>query len=63
MEIRNARRAGIAGWLSPAQYWASPEGKRRKELRRLDKFAGGPRDMAPRLVKKVSRELPDGTKR
>jgi hypothetical protein len=56
MEIRNARRAGLAGWLSRAHYWSSPEGRLRKELRRLDKFAASRRDMTPRLAKKVSRE-------
>ena len=55
MHIKNQRQAGVTGWLTPARYWASPEGQRRKELRRLDKFAASPRDMRPRLVKKASR--------
>ena len=51
MHVTNRKQAGVAGWLSPARYWASPEGQRRKELRRLDKCAVSPRDMTPRLVK------------
>ena len=39
MHITNRKQAGVVGWLTPAQYWASPEGKRRKELRRLDRCA------------------------
>jgi len=54
MHIKNKRQAGVTGWLAPAQYWASPEGRRRKELRRLDKFATSRRDMTPRLVKKAT---------
>ncbi len=53
--IANRTQAGVVGWLSRAQYWASVEGQRRKELRRLDKLAAAPRDMSPRLVKKESR--------
>ena len=53
MHIKNQRQAGMTGWLPPARYWASPEGQRRKELRRLEKFAASPRDMTPRLVKKA----------
>jgi hypothetical protein len=54
MHITNSKQAGVVGWLSPAKYWASAEGKRRKELRRLDKLAAAPRDMTPRLVKQTS---------
>ncbi len=56
MHIDNRKQAGVPGWLTPAQYWASPEGRRRKELRRLDKFAARPRDLTPRLVRKAGRE-------
>ena len=56
MHIKNRKQAGVTGRLPRAQYWASPEGQRRKELRRLDRFASVPRDMTPRLVKKISRE-------
>ena len=56
MHIKNKRRAGVTGWLSPARYWASPEGQRRKELRRLYKLAALPRDMTPRLVKTTTGE-------
>ena len=51
MQIKNTQQLGLGGWLRPAQYWASPEGQRRKALRRLDKCAAAPRDMTPRLVK------------
>jgi hypothetical protein len=51
MQIRNPQQVGIKRWTSPAQYWRSPEGRRRKELRRLDRVAQRPRDMTPRLVK------------
>jgi len=56
MHITNSKQAGVAGWLTPAQYWASPEGQRRKTLRRLDKCAASPRDMTPRLVKRPGRQ-------
>ena len=56
MHVKNRRQARVTGWLTQAQYWVSPEGQRRKELRRLDKCAALPRDMTPRLVKKASRE-------
>ena len=56
MRITNSKQAGVVGWLSPAKYWASPEGKRRKELRRLDKCAASPRDMTPRLVKQSNHQ-------
>ena len=55
MHITNRKQAGVAGWLTPAQYWASPEGQRRKALRRLDKCAAARRDMTPRLVKQPGR--------
>ncbi len=55
MHIMNRKQAGVVGWLPPAKYWASPEGQRRKTLRRLDKFAASPRDMTPRLVKQPNR--------
>ena len=54
MHIKNRKQAGVTGRLTPAKYWASPEGQRRKALRRLDKFAALPRDVMPRLVKKAS---------
>jgi hypothetical protein len=43
--------AKASGWVSPAKYWASPEGKHRKELRKLDANAHRPVDMTPRLIK------------
>ncbi len=60
MRITNRKQAGLAGWLPAAKYWASPEGKRRKELRRLDKFARSPGDMRPRLVKAATRPVRAG---
>ena len=39
MQIKNRQQLKISTWKSPAQYWASPEGKRRKEFRRLDHYA------------------------
>ena len=56
MHIKSKQQAGVTGWLPPARYWASPEGQRRKELRRLDKLASLPHDMTPRLVKKTTGE-------
>ena len=52
MYLKSRKQAGITEWLSPAKYWASPEGQRRKELRRLDKIAARPHDMRPRLVRR-----------
>ena len=55
IQIKNMRRAGVTTRHVPArQYWTSPEGQRRKELRCLDKFAALPRDMTPRLVKTIT---------
>ncbi len=54
MKIINARQAGVKGRLTPQRYWASEEGRRRKELRRLDGFAARRCDMTPRLVRRAS---------
>ena len=57
MQSKNARQAGVTKrHLPPGQYWISLEGKRRKELQRLNKFAARPHDMTPRFVKKASRK-------
>ena len=57
MHIKNMNQAGVSGWLTRAQYWASPEGQRRKELRRLDRLAASQHDMTPRLVMKANRKV------
>ena len=54
MQRKNKKEAGLAGWLTRAQYWASPEGQQRKERRRLDTHAARSRDLTPRLVKDSS---------
>ena len=52
MQLKNARQAGVTGrYLPPGRYWTSPEGKRRKELQRLHKFAARPSNLTPRLMK------------
>ena len=55
MRIKNTQQMGLGRWLTPAQYWASPEGQHRKERRRLDQCAATPRDMTPRLIRNPAR--------